>query len=491
MTLVALLFLPLALAAAAPWVDSRRLRSLGMLASAGGLTLSLAALQAAGRGAPQAFSADWAPAAGLSFRLAADGVSAGLLVLNALISLLALQATRVEEVERPRIFIAMLLVAQTAAAGVLLARDLVLFYVFWEAVLVPFFVLIALFGEGRRQFAALKLLIYAAAGSLAMLVAILVLFVNQGGGGAPSFAFERLAQSHLGSGAVIAGLSGADLVFVAFALAFAIKTPLFPFHGWLGDAYTAAPTPVVMLLAGVVSKLGPYGFYRLALPLIPGSAQRFSIVIMTLAAGGIVYGGLLALRQDDAKRMVAYLSLSHMCFITLGVVSLTTAGLAGGVVQMINHGILVSGLFFLVGHLERQLGTRDRGRMAGLSRRAPLLAAIFLVLALGTLGMPGLNGFVGEYLIMLGTFARSWVLLLVAAGGVVLAAWYTLRFYQGAMAGPPRDVAGSAELTSRELVVVGPLAALAVMIGVYPGPLLYAISQSVDGLSRVLGGTAG
>ena len=246
-----------------------------------------------------------------------------------------------------------------------------------------------------------------------------------------------------------------------------------------------------MILAGVVSKLGPYGFYRLAIPLLPGAAQRFSPMLMTLAALGIVYGALLALRQDDAKRVVAYLSLSHMCFITLGIVGLTSAGMAGGLLQMVNHGILISALFFIVGHFEARLGTRSRGAISGLARGAPALTAVFLVLALATLGLPGLNGFVGEYLIMLGTYSRSWPLLLLAAAGVVLAAWYTLRFFQGTMAGHPGPGEGGgaarAELTRSEMWVLVPLAVLAIAIGVYPAPLISVINTSVGAIAGALG----
>jgi NADH-quinone oxidoreductase subunit M len=381
----------------------------------------------------------------------------------------------------------MLLAAQTAVAGALLARDLVLFFVFFEAVLVPFFVLIAVFGEGDGPRIAIKLLIFTSAGSLLMLLAILSVAIAGGGSHGPNFALDRLARVHIGGGEILLGLGAADLAFLGFAVAFAVKTPLFPFHGWLAEAYTAAPTPAVMILAGVVSKLGPYGFFRIALPLLPSAAQRFSPVLMTLSVVGIIYGALLALRQEDAKRVVAYLSLSHMCFISLGIFSLTPAGITGGVLQMVNHGILIASLFFIVGHLERRLGTRRREQLHGLSRPAPQLAAVFLVLALGTLGLPGLNGFVGEYLILLGAFARSWALLLVAATGVVLAAWYTLRLYQGTMNGQPAPESMAVEITAIETGVLAPLAALVVLIGVYPAPLVNLVSGGVGGLVKLLG----
>ncbi|HEV3233556.1 MAG TPA: NADH-quinone oxidoreductase subunit M [Candidatus Dormibacteraeota bacterium] len=493
MILLVALLLPAVAAVILPLVPRDQARSLAIVAAVLELALSMVVLQTAATGTTLQLTQAWAPEAGLNLRLAADGVSASLLALSALVGLLALLATRIERINRPRVFVALLLLIETGTAGVVLARDLVLFYVFWEAVLVPFFILIAMYGEGRRQYAAIKLMIYTGAGSLAMLVAILVIFTAHGAG-TTSFALDQLAQTPLTNNSLVLGLGAADLAFLGFALAFAIKTPLFPLHGWLADAYTSAPTPVVMVLAGVVSKLGPYGFYRVAIPLLPASAQRFGPLLMTLAAVGIVYGALLALRQEDAKRMVSYLSLSHMCFITLGIVGLTSAGIAGGLLQMINHGILISALFFIVGHFEARLGTRSLSAISGLARRAPALTAVFLVVALATLGLPGLNGFVGEYLIMLGTYTRSWWLLLVAATGVVLAAWYTLRFFQGTMAGPPSaDDTGevaAAELSANDIWVLLPLASLAVLIGVYPAPLVSAINASVGAIAGALGAGA-
>ena len=487
MTLLIAVFLPLAVATVIGRIPARYLRAAALLATGLDLVVSLVVLQAAAGGAPLSLNVEWAGPAGLGLRLSADGVSATLLALNALVGLMAILATRISELKRPHLFLAMLLAAQTAVAGAFLARDLVLFFVFYEAVLLPVFILIAVFGEGRGQYVALKLLVFTSAGSLAMLVSILAIFVASGGSGSSSFALDQLGRVRFSAGSVF-GLGAADLAFLGFTLAFAIKTPLFPFHGWLAEAYTSAPTPVVMLLAGVVSKLGPYGFFRIAMPLLPSAAHRFSPLLMTLAAVGIVYAALLALRQEDTKRMVAYLSLSHMCFISLGIFSLTAAGISGGVLQMLNHGILITSLFVIVGHLERRLGTRQSSQLTGLSRGAPLLAAVFLVLALATLGMPGLNGFVGEYLILLGTYARSWTLLLIAATGVVLASWYTLRLYQGRMNGEPQPQPGSAEIGAAETGVLVPLATMAVLIGVFPAPLLSLVDGGVGAVVKVLGG---
>jgi NADH-quinone oxidoreductase subunit M len=492
MILLAILLLPLATGLALGWVPRQYLRLTTLGGGALTLLLSLTTMAAAANGTPLDLQADWVAGAGLTFHLNADGVSSSLLALNALVGLLALAAARPEPHRRPRIYLALLLLAESAVAGVLTARDLVLFFVFWEAVLIPIFILVGVYGEGRRQYSALKLVIFTSAGSLAMLLAILTLYAAQGGGG--TFAFDQLAHVRLAGGAV-AGVATADLAFIGFALAFAIKTPIFPLHGWLADAYTSAPTPVVMMLAGVVSKLGPYGFYRVGIGLLPGGMQRFSPLLMTLAAAGIIYGALLALRQDDVKRMVAYISLSHMCFITLGIVGLVPAGVSGALLQMLNHGILITALFFISGHVEGNLGTRLRSRLRGLGAGAPAFASIFLVLSLATLGLPGLNGFVGEYLIMLGTFTRSWALLIATAVGVVLASWYTLRLYQGLMDGEPAGEEtvgeGTVEVASLEMGVLVPLASLAVVIGVYPAPLLDLLGRSAAVLTAGLGGIGG
>lgn len=493
MTLLIILGAPALAALLTVRCPASLLRALALAGAGASLLAALVAFQSSGQGSDLSFSTPWVPAVGLHLALRADGVSSTLLALGGLISVLAIISTRLEEIERPRLFLAMMLLTQAGAAGVFLARDMVVFYVCWEAVLVPMFVLVAGFGDGRgeagrsaNRAAALKLLIYTGVGSLGMLLAILALYVAQSGP-SPSFDIAQLRHVHLAPGNAFLGLSRADLVFAGFALAFAFKSPIFPFHGWLADAYTAAPTPAVMVLAGVVSKLGPYGFYRVGVELMPAEAARFSGPLTTLAAVGIVYGALLALRQRDTKRTVAYASLSHMCFITLGIVGLTSAGLSGGVLQMANHGILIASLFFIVGHLERHTGTRDRAQLGGLARRAPALAALFLVLALAMLGLPGLNGFVGEYLIMAGTFTRSSWLLGLAAAGVVLAAWYTLRLYQGLMNGPAAE-GPDADVDGADAGVLVPLAALAVVIGIYPAPLLDVINHSVSALTLALGG---
>ena len=486
MTLVLLFAVPLA-GALLLLRDGQPARLTGSGASLLSLVLSLVALVQAGQGHPLALQQAWAPAAGIGLTLRADGVSSVLLVVNAAVFLLAFAAVREGDYQRPRLLAGLMLVTQAGVAGVLSAQDLVLFYVFWEAVLIPLFFLIAAFGEGRRAYAGLKLLIYTGLGSLAMLLSILALFAAQASSGhSPSFALQDLAHVRLGHQPPFFGVTTADMIFLGFALAFAVKTPLFPLHGWLGDAYTSSPPPVVVVLAGVVSKLGPYGFYRVALGLLPPEARRASGYLMTLAAAGIIYGALLALRQSDSKRFVAYLSLSHMNFILLGVASLSVAGLSGGTLQMVNHGILIAALFLIIDHLQRTTGSRDRQQLAGLAARSPRLALIFILVVLATLGLPGLNGFAGEYLIMLGTYSRSALLLGIAAVGVVLAAWYMLRLHQGLMHGPRRYPA-NVELGPREVSLLAPGVALAVAIGVAPYALISLMAPSVMALARTLG----
>jgi len=480
-TLLAVLFTPLVAAILLFRVPAGQARALGVAGSLVALFFAVVAFAEAAH--PLALSASWLDAAGLNFSLSVDGVSGSLVGLNCLVTALALVAMPAAA-PRARLQVGLLLVTETATSGALIARDLVLFFVFWELALLPIFILIAVFGEGRRGYAALKLIIYTSCGSLAMLLAIITLYVA---GGASSFSFAHLAGVRPGGGALLGGLGVADLTFLGFALAFAIKTPLFPLHGWLADAYRAAPTPVVMVLAGVVSKLGPYGFYRVALGLMPATMQRWSPLLMTLGAIGIVYGALMALRQDDVKLAIAYISLSHMGFITLGIVGLTQAGVSGALVQMFNHGVLIAALFYVSGHVEAVKGTRSLARISGMARGAPGLAALFLVVALGTLGLPGLNGFVGEYMILLGTFTRSWLLLGLAAGGVVLAAWYSLRLYQGLMNGPPGEDSGQrVDLTTAGAWVLVPLVALVIVIGVYPAPLLNLLAAEAGRLLAVL-----
>lgn len=432
----------------------------------------------------------WIPSAGISYHLGVDGVSLFLLGLNGLLFTIAIA---VIDPITPRLkqFVFLFLVLEAATAGILLSLDLILFYVFWEAMLVPLYFMIGVWGEGRRVYAAFKFLIYTVIGSFTMLVAILaVAAINFNQTGQLTFDWTVLVQ-HPASGTWVVpfglGTVGIQqLLFLGFALAFAVKMPLFPLHTWLPDAYTAAPIPVMVVFAGLVSKLGAYGFLRFNAALFPDASHTFGGFLAVLATIGILYGAFMALVQTDLKRLVAYASMSHLGFIGLGIFTGTLLGIQGSLVQMINHGVIIAALFLIVGMIERRAGTRDRARLRGLAAVAPVFAALFLIVSLAALGLPGLNGFVGEFLIMLGAWS-SFLPLAVAAGvGVILAAWYVLRFYQGAFQDTPVEPVGFGELRAVDTGALLPLLALMVLIGIAPAFFPAAIEASVKALPVLL-----
>jgi NADH-quinone oxidoreductase subunit M len=388
-------------------------------------------------------------------------------------------------------FILLLLILEAATAGILLALDLILFYVFWEAMLVPLYFLIGVWGEGRRVYAAFKFLIYTVIGSFAMLIAILAVAAINAAQGAPlSFDWTQLVQHPAtGNWQIPLGLGTIgiqQLLFLGFALAFAIKMPIFPLHSWLPTAYTSAPIPVMVVFAGLVSKLGAYGFIRFNLALFPQAAHQLGGFLAVLATIGILYGAFMALVQPDLKTLVAYASMSHLGFIGLGIFTGNLLGIEGSLVQMINHGVIIAALFLIVGMIELRTGTRDRGELRGLAAPAPVFAALFLVVSLAALGLPGLNGFVGEFLIMLGAWS-SFLPLAVAAGiGVILAAWYVLRFYQGSFQDVPVQPAVFGDLRLPDTGILLPLLALMVVIGVSPGFFPAAVDATVKALPVIV-----
>jgi NADH-quinone oxidoreductase subunit M len=477
-------------------VDARRvIRQLGILSSVLTLLLVLATIGGFQHGVGNLHfqfeeTLRWIPSAGISYHLGVDGLSLFLLGLNALLFLIAIL---VSDPLTPRFkqFILLLLLLEAATAGILLALDLILFYVFWEAMLVPLYFLIGVWGEGRRIYAAFKFLIYTVLGSFAMLVAILaVAAINFSQTGQLSFDWTQLIQHpasgawHLPLGLGTIGIQ--QLLFLGFALAFAIKMPLFPLHTWLPAAYTASPIPVVIVFAGLVSKLGAYGFLRFNLALFPDAAHNLGPFFAVLATIGILYGAFMALVQTDLKRLVAYASMSHLGFIGLGIFAGNLLGIEGSLVQMVNHGVIIAALFLVVGMIERRAGTRDRRELRGLGATAPLFAALFLVISLAALGLPGLNGFVGEFLIMLGAWT-AFVPMAVGAGiGVILAAWYVLRFYQGSMQEAPPQPAAFGEIRPVDSGVLAPLLALMVLIGVTPGFFPAAVEATVRALPVIV-----
>src|SRR5438874_5254212 len=418
----------------------------------------------------------WIGAWGISWKLGIDGISLFLVVLTALLFPFALAGA--DPHHDVKAYTAWMLLLEAGCLGVFLALDLFLFFVFWEIVLVPMYFLIGGWGYENRVYAALKFFIYTMLGSALMLVGILTLvFLHDHHTGKLTFDLVTLARDQS------FGATTARWLFAAFAISFAIKVPIFPLHTWLPDAHTEAPTAGSVILAGVLLKLGTYGFLRFGLYLFPKSAHDLAPVLLTLGVIGIVYGAIVAAMQKDLKRLVAYSSVAHLGFIVLGIFALTTQGLQGGLLQMVNHGLSTGALFLLVGMIYERRHTRQISELRGLQRSAPVLAGVFMVVMLSSIGLPGLNGFVGEFLVLIGTFiSRRWWAV-VAATGVILAAVYLLWAYQRVFHGEPEgDNATFAEMRWREGAVLLPVLALIVFLGVYPKPVLDRMGPSVRAL---------
>ncbi len=419
---------------------------------------------------------EWIPAIGSTYHIGVDGIAGWFLALNAAVFLLASLVISRKKTERLKFFCGLLLLTEAATTGVVVSVDLVLFYLFWEAMLIPLYFLLSNYGDATRGKAALKFVIYTVAGSLAMLVAIIYLYFQAGQGsfdlqvimGNAGLAQDRLVIPLLN----VPTITPYQLAFLAFALAFAIKVPLIPFHTWLPNLYEACPSAVLVFFAGIVSKLGIFGFIRYCLTLFPQQMHQFQWLLIALALGSILYGAIMALGEVNIKRIVAYASMSHLGFIALGVFTLNSAGLSGAVLQVINHGIIIAALFLTVGMIETRLKTRDRHEIAGLEKRMPYLYATFLVITLASLGMPGMGTFAGEFTIMLGAFSVQWFVAAVAGIGVILACWYMLRLHQGLMQEPLSAKAETViDLRWYELLTLAPLVALMVFLGLYPKPI--------------------
>ncbi|MGA8924150.1 MAG: NADH-quinone oxidoreductase subunit M [Candidatus Dormiibacterota bacterium] len=404
----------------------------------------------------------WIPQLSIFYRLGVDGISLWLVVLNAFLTVIAILATPINK-QTPS-FVALMLAMSAGLSGVFMATDLVLFYVFWEAMLIPAYFLLWIHGEGPRPgAAALKFVLYTLVGSLLMLVGVIGEYVVTGRQTFDLAILATLAPSP----SIQFGL------FFVFALAFAIKTPLFPFHSWLPDAYMAAPTPMLITFAGVMGKAGAYGFLRIAVPLFPQPVGwwDWTWVIPALAVAGIIWGALMALAQRDMKLLVSYSSVSHMGFIVLGIFALNVQGQQGAIVQMVNHGVIIAALFLIVGWIADRTGTRDRSAMAGLALRMPVMAGVFAVVTLAALGLPGLNSFVGEFMTLLGAWQRLPALAIVAAIGLLLTPVYMLRLFQGAMQGAPEGPVPRADIYAGQLTLLTPLIVLMFALGLEPNVL--------------------
>jgi NADH-quinone oxidoreductase subunit M len=425
----------------------------------------------------------WIPLLGAQYLVGIDGISLLLVLLTALLGPVAALASWNAIRERAKEFYAMLLLLQFGMLGLFLSLDILLFFVFFELVLVPMYFLIGIWGGERRLYAAMKFFLYTVAGSVVLLVGIVALYW-QGGQqlGRATFEVTELLRAQL-------PVETQRWLFWAFFLGFAIKVPMVPFHTWLPDAHTEAPTAGSVLLAGVLLKMGTYGFIRLSLPLFPDAAREAAPVLGALSMVAIVYGALICLAQQDWKRLVAYSSVSHMGFCTLGLAAMNSNGLAGSVLQQVNHGISTSLLFLLVGFVYERRHTRQIGDFGGLAMVMPRFAFVFAVAMFSSAGLPLLNGFIGEFTILQGVFVvnRTWAA--VAVGGIVLGAAYLLWLYQRTMLGDLRNEAnrGLADLTAREWATVLPLLGLAVAIGVYPQPWFAVLERPVLELAGRLG----
>ena len=476
-----LIFLPLAGAAVVAALDRRREGTIRWTAlCAALLALAVAVLIAvrfaAGTAAMQFEERRaWVAAAGIAYHLGVDGVSLPLVLLTALMLPLGLLSSWGSVTERVKEFTISMLVLETALLGTFLSLDLVLFYVFWDAVLIPMYFIIGLWGGPRRAYAALKFILYTATGSALMLIAVIALYVHSGTVlGARTFDLIALRMLDL-------PMPLQAWLFGAFALAFAIKVPVWPLHTWLPDAHVEAPTAGSVLLAAVLLKMGTYGFLRFLLPLFPEAARLFAPLMATLGVIGILYGGIVSWAQRDMKRLVAMSSVSHLGFVTLGAFALTVEGLQGSLLQMVNHGISTGGLFLLVGVLYDRTHSRRPDDYGGVATLMPRFAVVATIVMLSSMGLPGTNGFVGEFLILLGAFRANPAYAAWAAGGVVLSAVYLLWMYQRVMHGPVGSAvpARLPEIGGRELVLFLPLLALIFWIGLYPNALLRRSEASI------------
>jgi NADH-quinone oxidoreductase subunit M len=427
----------------------------------------------------------WVPQAGIHYHLGADGISITLLALSSLLGLIAVIASW-KITDRAPTYFAMLLLLQVGMNGVFVALDFVLFYMFWELVLVPMFFLIGMWGGTRREYASVKFFIYTLAGSVFMLVGMIALYLNTG-------TFDMVALAKAGAAGTF-GLGFQNWVFLAFFLAFAVKVPVFPLHTWLPDAHVEAPTAASVLLAGILLKMGTYGFIRVSLPMLPDAARLWAPWIAVLAVISIVYGAAVAFAQTDLKKLVAYSSVSHMGFVMLGIFSMTTAGLNGAVAVMFSHGVVTGMLFLIVGMVYERTHTRQIADISGLSSAMPVMGGLLAFASFASLGLPGLSGFVGEFLSLIGSWQSAviphWITV-IAAVGVLLAAAYMLWMVLRVVLGTPSDVVrGLPDASGRELAILAPLVALTLVVGMYWSSLLGFVDPAVKALVAMLGGAA-
>jgi NADH-quinone oxidoreductase subunit M len=421
--------------------------------------------------------AAWIPSIGAEYSLGIDGFSALLILLTTMMGSIAVLSSWTAITERVKEYYIFLLTLQTGMLGAFMALDFLLFFLFWEVMLVPMYFLIGIWGSDRRLYSAIKFFLYTLVGSVVMLLGILALYFNytDPATGRHTFDIIQLQQQNFDPGLQW-------WVFLAFFLGFAIKVPMFPFHTWLPDAHTDAPTAGSVILAAVLLKMGTYGFIRFSLPMLPEATHQFVPMMVLLSIIGIVYGALVAFAQKDWKRLVAYSSVSHMAMVMLGMFALNPVGITGSILQQINHGISTGALFLIVGIVYERRHTREISEYGGLSKIMPVYAAVFLIMTMSSIGLPTLNGFIGEILILQGVFVENKVWAAFAASGIVLGAVYMLSLYQRTMFGKVENPKNEKllDLNAREFATFAPLIVLAVWIGLYPKPFLDRLDTSVQ-----------
>jgi NADH-quinone oxidoreductase subunit M len=426
----------------------------------------------------------WIPGLGISFSVGLDGLSLLMLALTAFLGIMSVLCSWTSIKDRVGFFHMNLSLVLAGVYGVFLALDLFLFAFFWELMLIPMYFLIDIWGHENRHRAAMKFFLFTQIGGLLMLVAIIVLAVVHGmASGTLSFDYRDLLGTALSP---VMGM----LLMLGFFAAFAVKLPMFPFHTWLPDAHTEAPTAGSVILAGLLLKTGGYGFIRFVIPLFPQASREFAPIALALAVAGILYGGFQAFGQPDMKRLVAYTSVSHLGFVLLGVYSFNSLALSGAVLQMVSHGISTGALFILVGYVQDRIHTRDLNRMGGLWRQAPRMGAAAMVLAMALVGLPGLVNFVSEFLVLLGVYQVSILLAVLAALGLVLAMIYALRMIQLSFHGSPRETWKFPDLSALETGVLYVMIALLVALGLFPQAILQVVDQVVAGVLTAVGGGA-
>jgi NADH-quinone oxidoreductase subunit M len=472
--LTALIFLPLIGAAAVFLVKDTTARFIALAVTVADVLISLPLwwlFEASSAHMQFVESAVWITSPSIHYRLGLDGISLPLVIMTTVLMPLCILISWHSIQSRVRSFMAMLLIMEGAMIGVFSALDFVLFYVFWEAMLIPMYLLIGVWGGPNRLYAAIKFFLYTLAGSVLLLVAILVLYFQ----GGHTFDILQLSQASYSK-------SLQFWLFLAFFAAFAVKVPMFPFHTWLPDAHVEAPTAGSVILASVLLKMGTYGFLRFSLPMLPDASQAFTPLMVVLSIIAIIYGAYMALAQADLKKLIAYSSVSHMGFVTLGLFMFNIQGIEGAVMQMVNHGITTGGLFLCVGVIYERTHSRQIADNIGLTKPMPRYATFLVIFALSSLGLPGTNSFVGEFMVLVGTFLWSKIATAFASLGIILAAAYLLWMVQRVAFGVPAPhmLPKLRDTDLRETVTLVPLVMLIFLIGLFPNPMLTRMHSSVE-----------